>query len=151
MRLKVVEYSELFLELSWTWLNDQEIKFLTDTPSFNKEDQVKWYNSLSSKSDYLIWGLMIDQLPIGVCGLKNITPVDCEFWGFIGDKQFWGKGYGAEMLNLMESKAIGLNMESMWLKVLPENIRAVKLYQKYGFKIEKESEKYFFMIKHLKS
>ena len=38
-KIKFVEYNEIFLEKSWEWLNNKEIKYLTCTPDFTKEQQ----------------------------------------------------------------------------------------------------------------
>ena len=38
--LSLVEYTEEFLELSWLWLSDPEIKELTMTPDFTKKEQL---------------------------------------------------------------------------------------------------------------
>jgi len=102
----LVNYSKLFLDLSWKWLNDAEIKKLTDTPDFTKSEQENWYNSLQYKNDYLIFGILYDNEPIGVCGLKNVSKDDCEYWGYIGEKKHWGKGLGKQILSQMEKKAI---------------------------------------------
>ena len=55
--VRLVDFSKVFFDNSWNWLNDPEIKKMTATPDFTKEDQLKWFNSLPSKQDYLIWEL----------------------------------------------------------------------------------------------
>lgn len=149
MELKLIEYSEQFLERSWYWLNDSEIKFLTNSPSFSKEEQMQWYVSLRNRTDYLIWGLLIGEVPAGVCGLKHLTSVDCEYWGYIGEKKFWGKGYGGEMLQMMIDKAVDLNLKSIWLSVIEHNKRAISLYKKFGFEIERKENDQLLMRKFL--
>jgi len=149
MPVQLVKYTTTFLEYSWKWLSDPEIKRLTNTPSFSKESQIEWYNSIQSKTDYLIWGLEYQNNPIGVCGLKKITLEDCEYWGYIGEKEYWGKGIGKTMMNILEEKAKKLNLHSIWLQVLKENARAIALYEKSGYKIENEEGKLIFMRKVL--
>lgn len=136
MKVELVSYSETFLELSWNWLNDPEIKKLTNTPSFSKEDQKKFFESIHTRHDYKIWGIEYEGIPVGVCGLKKITTIDCEYWGYIGCKEYWSKGIGTEVLFKLIGIARDRNLESIWLTVLNDNSRAIGLYSKIGFKQE---------------
>jgi RimJ/RimL family protein N-acetyltransferase len=131
--ISLVVYDQTFLGLSWKWLNDPEIKKLTYTPEFTREQQKAWFESLYSKTDYKIWGVQYDNKPIGVCGLKNITFADAEYWGYIGVKQYWGIGLGSVIMQLVEKEAEKAGLHSIWLSVIPENIRAIRLYQKNGY------------------
>lgn len=149
MKIKIIYYDKKFLNLSWDWLNDSEIKKLTNTPDFKKEDQVKWFESLIAKKDYFIWGVTVDEKPIGVCGIKKITQEDCEYWGYIGEKEYWGKGIGKVIINLMEEEAKKLNLKSIWLQVLENNERAVALYKKTGYIAEKTESGLIFMRKNI--
>lgn len=143
------DYNEVFLEKSWSWLNDPEIKEKTNTPDFSKKQQLEWYKNIKSQKDYLVWGVMFDNNPIGVCGLKNISDNDCEYWGYIGEKRYWGKGIGSEIIQLMINKAVELNLNYVWLKVKEENIPALKLYEKFGFREFKKVGKLIYMHKRL--
>ncbi len=136
----LVKYTESFLEHSYRWLNNKEIKRLTNTPDLNREGQKKWYESIKERTDYKIWGINFDSRHIGACGLKNITNEDCEYWGYIGEKRHWGKGLGSCILFRLINYAKNSNMSSIWLKVLKENQRAINLYSKFGFKQEEELE-----------
>jgi RimJ/RimL family protein N-acetyltransferase len=133
---QLVSFSEEFLDLSWTWLNDPLVAKLTNTPIFSKEDQKKWFHSLHENENYRIWGVIFNDQKIGACGLKNITQNDCEYWGYIGEKSFWNKGIGTMILNNIISIAKKDNLESIWLNVLYLNKNAIHLYEKLGFKIE---------------
>ena len=135
-KLRFVDYSIKYLELSWDWLNDFEIKKLTNTPNFSKEDQLFFYNSLTQKKDYFIRGMEFDNKPIGVCGLKKITSEDAEYWGYIGVKEYWGKGIGKFIINYLIGIAKEKSLKSIYLHVIESNIRAIKLYVKIGFEVE---------------
>lgn len=149
MSIEIVEYSRLFLDHSWKWLNDPEIKKLTNTSDFNREDQSIWFENLKIKSNYLIWGINLNGKPIGACGIKNITEKDCEYWGYIGESQYWGNSYGKEIIRLMECKANELKLESVWLQVIEFNSRAIKLYQNQGYQIVKKENLLLIMRKYL--
>ena len=148
-QLKIVEYTVEFLEYSWIWLNEPEVKALTNTPDFSKEDQASFFEALPNKKDYLIKGILIDGNPIGACGLKQITKHDAEYWGYIGEKQYWGKGLGKEILAGMINSAKELNLSSIYLKVIHDNLRAINLYKKMGFEVECEAKEEILMRLHL--
>jgi RimJ/RimL family protein N-acetyltransferase len=149
MEIKLVDYTVDYLKLSWKWLNDPEIKALTNTPDFSHDQQLKWFNSLASKQDYFIRGIEFSNTKIGVCGLKKITQSDAEYWGYIGEKKYWGQGYGSVILKIIEQKAIQLQLKSIWLTVLLSNTNAIKLYHKNGFILESKEEHFQTMRKKL--
>ena len=149
MEIKLVNFDKSFLELSWKWTNDAEIRKLIDAPIITKAEQETWFSSLHMREDYLIYGVKAGDILLGVCGLKKLTYHDAEYWGYIGEKEFWGRGLGTDMLRLIQEKAQVLNLKSIWLEVIKENKRALKLYHKQGFKIEKEEDKIIFMRKDL--
>lgn len=136
--IHLVNYSKKYLDYSWKWLNDPEIKYLTQTPDFSKEDQLKFFQSLSVKTNYFIKGIEYEGMPIGACGLKNISKADAEYWGYIGEKSCWGKGIGGFILASMIAEAKRRGLKSLYLKVIRDNIRAFKLYERMGFVTEKE-------------
>jgi len=136
------KYDVTFLEKSWEWLNDPEIKQLTLTPDFSKEDQLNFYNSLPQKKDYWIKGIAEDGIPIGAMGLKNINKEhsSAEYWGYIGEKEYWGKGIGKFVLKEAIRKTRELNLKKIYLKVSRKNLRARILYEKMGFKLKSSGE-----------
>lgn len=76
------------------------------------------------------------QQPIGFAGLYDIhlTARKAEFRILIGEKDFWGKGYGTEVTQLLTYYGFDrLNMHRMYLGVTSENIGGVKAYEKAGY------------------
>ncbi|MCE0846436.1 GNAT family N-acetyltransferase [Buttiauxella sp. A2-C1_F] len=133
-RISLVAYDEEFLELSWQWLNDAEIKELTLTPNFTKSDQKKYFKSLKERTNYIIFGLIVDDnIKVGAAGLKNIETNRAEYWGYIGNKNYWGQGLGKELAKLMEKVCAERYINELYLKVSSENIRAVKSYLNTGY------------------
>ncbi|MEY8758576.1 GNAT family N-acetyltransferase [Chryseobacterium tongliaoense] len=138
--LQFIDYNETVLEKSWNWLNDPEIKTLTGTPDFTKEDQKSWFQKLNSMDNYYIKGLSFNGNIIGVAGLKKIDreTKNAEYFGYIGEKEFWGKGLSTTILTQILSYAKeGLHLESLYLNVIPENIRAIRAYENFGFRIDR--------------
>jgi RimJ/RimL family protein N-acetyltransferase len=133
-------YSYIFMEKSWEWLNDKEIKLLTLTPDFTKIQQIEFFNSLPNRKDYYIRGIIRNNKPIGACGLKKISEKDAEYWGYIGEKEYWGQGIGKEIMKYIINIAKEKQLNSIYLQVSKTNIRAIRLYTKSGFNIENANE-----------
>lgn len=73
---------------------------------------------------------------IGQCALFrfNETGRHCELGITIGDKAYWGRGYGREAVNLLLDYAFRLrNLNRVWLTVLANNERAIRAYRACGF------------------
>lgn len=133
--ITITKYDKVFFENSKKWLSDLEIKKLTLTPDIDDASREKWFCSLKNKDDYLIWGLKYDDAPIGALGIKNIdwNRGIGEYWGYIGEKTYIGKGYGKEMICFVTSKALKLKLKKLYLKVADYNVRALNCYKKSGF------------------
>ena len=153
--LRLVEYNEQYLHESLKWLNDPEIRLLTDTQSIvTPESQQTWFNGLSDNPTYKIWGIECDSMPIGACGIKHISSHTHthtrrgEYWGYIGEKAYWG-GKGHDLMHLVFDKAKELKIDELYLFVLRINPRAKQLYLSEGFEIEREEEREIWMRKFI--
>lgn len=139
-RITLQAYDKACLDKSWVWLNDPEIRELTMTPVFTREDQTKFFDQLSHRLDYCIWSVLLDGTEvIGVAGLKNHRGSCAEYWGYIGEKQYWNKGLGRGLIDAVEQKAKQLGFTELYLKVTVANPRAIELYEKVGFVIAPET------------
>jgi RimJ/RimL family protein N-acetyltransferase len=143
--IEIINYSDEFLRKSWFWLRDPEIKELTLTPSFSEDTQKQWFKSLSSLKDYYIKGILINEEAAGAFGLKHITEETAEFWGYIGERKYWGQGFGSIILTEAIKYAKVIKLKSLYLKVSDSNIRAINLYISHGFKFKDKKENVFFM------
>ena len=82
------------------------------------------------------FAIEVDGLLIGSCGLFNISETDrtCELGIGIGDKEYWGRGYGREAVALLVDYAFRLrNWRKVWLRVWGNNERAIRAYRACGF------------------
>jgi RimJ/RimL family protein N-acetyltransferase len=73
---------------------------------------------------------------IGTCGLFNVNELDqtTELGIGIGDKEYWGQGYGREVVALLADYAFRLlNRRKVWLRVWGNNERAIRAYRACGF------------------
>ena len=141
MNVSFTKYNEEFLAKSYQWLSDAEIKYLTNTPPITRRSQKEWFQKLPLRTDYLIWGICKDGEPIGAVGLKHIDSYNKigEYFGYIGEKRFWGMGFGKLMISFIETKAKELSLSTLQLVVRTSNHRAIHLYVKSGFAVDNHS------------
>jgi RimJ/RimL family protein N-acetyltransferase len=135
-----------------SWRNDLEVMRTTnpDLDLYSFESTAEFVQQVilgshSSKS-YLILD-KDTQKPIGITSLiqidrKNRNP-ECIL--DIGDKAYWGKGFGREALSLLLDYAfLEMNLHRVGLRVFSFNDRAISLYEKIGFKQEGRSRQAIF-------
>lgn len=73
---------------------------------------------------------------IGICGLHNISEIDrtAELGITIGDKDYWGKGYGRDTVRVLLDYAFRLrNFRKVFLRVWGNNERGIRSYRACGF------------------
>lgn len=82
------------------------------------------------------FGIEADNKLIGQGALFNFDEVahTCELGIAIGDKDYWGKGYGSEAINLLLDYAFQYrNYRKVYLRVNATNERAIRAYRTCGF------------------
>jgi diamine N-acetyltransferase len=125
------------------WRNNPEvINFLgCGFLYISEEIDEKWYQGYLSSRDknVRLSILTADHQFIGNVYLLNIHPVNrtAEFSIVISDKRYWSQGIGAEVTQRVLHHAFqDLNLNRVYLYVLDDNDRAIKLYEKSGFRPE---------------
>lgn len=102
----------------------------------------KWFEKDEPASvGFLIRTLDGDRM-IGDIGLDGIDYPNGNSWvGIgIGEREYWGKGYGADAMRLMLRYAfMEMNLQRVSLSVFEYNPRAIRSYEKVGFKHEGRS------------
>jgi RimJ/RimL family protein N-acetyltransferase len=71
----------------------------------------------------------------------------------IGDREYWNKGYGAEVINaLLERLFETTNLDRIYLNTLAWNLRAQKCFKKCGFvetgRVERDGSEFLIMLLH---
>ncbi len=131
-----IEDADQYIE----WINDLEVsKNLMMSSSQITLEKEKEILSNMSKNQSQVFGIIDkanDEL-IGNCSLFSIDHKNgkAEFGIFIGDKSYWNKGFGMEATKLIIDYGFNiLNLHNIWLEVYSFNKRAIKSYEKAGFK-----------------
>jgi RimJ/RimL family protein N-acetyltransferase len=120
------------------WLNDLEVTVhLSFYPGIiNTESEKGFLETLSREHNYSIINNETNTL-IGNCGYINLDHVNqtAEAGIFIGNKNYWNRGYGTEALTLLADYGFkALNLHNIGLRVYAFNERAIACYQRVGFK-----------------
>jgi len=121
------------------WLNDLEVtqNLMLYSVIIGLENEKEALIKLSKDHNYSIIDIETNEL-IGNCGYVDIDNLNqtAEIGLFIGNKKYWNRGYGTEAINLLMDYGFkALNLHNINLKVYSFNKRAIKCYEKVGFKI----------------
>jgi len=151
-RVRLRKMTKEDTELYHQWRNDVEVMHFTN-PSLDVYpiDETKEF------VDHVILGtnaaksyIMVEkgnEIPIGIVALINIDYKNrnAECIIDIGEKEYWGKGFGSEGLKLLLDYVFyEMNLHRVSLKVFSFNDRALRLYTKIGFQQEGSSRQSLF-------
>ena len=128
--------------LIYEWVNREELRDLTGTLYHVSEyEHEEWIKRMATSSDTKLF-LICEKdggKPIGTVGLKNFnnTVKKAELFISIGDSAFLSGGYGTDAVKTLSEFAFDhLNMHKIAVRVFESNVRAIKCYEKVGFKKE---------------
>lgn len=133
------KFRESDIDLKIKWINDKSNnKYLHYDIPLNKKDTTIWFKN---KDDSKRLDLMIEyeKRPVGIVGLLNISKRDskAEFYITVGDSQYKNRSIGfLSSVALLEYAFTKLYLNKVYLNVDADNVVAIKLYRKLGFKEE---------------
>ncbi len=125
------------------WFNDAEVTrhlyrgvFPTTT-----EGLAAFYEEVVQSQNDLVLGICAssDEVHVGNVGLHRIDWVNrsAEFGIVIGEREYWGRGIGAEATRLIVQHGFRrLNLNRIWLGVFADHTAASDMYRKVGFRDE---------------
>ena len=131
------------IETMYQWYNDQEVNLWSSGAwplnTLQNKDQlaVKFLDGSPDTYRYAI--LAANELFIGTVGFKEVNnPArSATLFVVIGNKTFWGKGYGTDaLITFSRFLFTQWNFHRISLDTWDGNIRAIRVYEKVGFKIE---------------
>jgi RimJ/RimL family protein N-acetyltransferase len=132
------------LEQVIRWVNDESItRNLSDAFIYpvSRSDEMKWLESVALANHREKVFAIVKETGelIGSVGLHNLNWVERkgELGILIGEKSCWGKGYGKEaILAILHIAFNRMNLHRVYLRVFENNERAIRLYEKCGFRRE---------------
>ena len=142
----VAANSETDADLFARWSRDAEYLRLEDSgvarpPSLKqiKEDIQTWLEHDKPSEYAFVIRTLADNHAIGTIGLDGIRWSNGDaFVGIgIGDRDYWGRGYGTDAMRaILRFAFMELNLRRVSLDVFEYNPRAIRSYEKAGFKHE---------------
>jgi RimJ/RimL family protein N-acetyltransferase len=131
---RIKKITNVDCDLLYDWVNDETVRsnsFNSQKISYN--NHIRWFQQSLVSKDRYIYIFYEEDIPIGqirldIQGLEGI--IDYSI-----DKKFRGKGYGTEMLRILEAKIKKSNLilKSLAGKVKYENYPSQKAFEKAGY------------------
>ncbi|MHB1651957.1 MAG: GNAT family N-acetyltransferase [Desulfitobacteriaceae bacterium] len=137
------------LDSLYSWYNDQEVNYWANagwplTTMLDKNTVAARYLDtgeapIGVQYEYRFAILNEEKVIIGYLGFRemNVPSRSATVFINIGDKGFWGRGYGTDALLSFVHYLFGQwNFHRLHLDTWDGNTRAIKTYEKVGFQIE---------------
>lgn len=132
------------------WANDPEVtKFLTMNMPLTKEQEENWVESLTKDKQNIVLAIEVDDVHIGNMGIHGINWVSktATTGAMIGEKNYWGKGYGTDAKMILLHYAFNtLGLRKINSSVYEFNNRSLKYSLHCGYKIEGRKKKQHFAM-----
>ena len=122
-----------------TFKNDVEIELLGGGAPPRPQtlaEVTEFFDNLAKDRGQLNFAIEADGRFIGDCGLHGFDQRSgvAELGIGIGDRAYWGRGYGREAVALLVDWGFRMhNLRKIWLTVYASNERAIRSYQAAGF------------------
>jgi RimJ/RimL family protein N-acetyltransferase len=128
-------------EIMCRFCNDVEVELAGggDPPMpHTLEGWQAWYDEhiVKNEKDHASFAIEADGKCIGLCGLWRFdtTSRTCELGITIGERNYWGRGYGRDAVRLLLDYAFRLrNLRKVCLTTSSTNVRAQRCYLACGF------------------
>lgn len=126
----------------WQWFNDKEVtRYMNKGHHQNTpEKQLDFLNKVKNSNQDCVLGIFYNKNKqhIGTTAIHNIRYVDGikkgNFGILIGEKLFWGKGYGTQAWKMMTNYAFNtLDLNVIETKIFSSNKSSLKVAHKVGF------------------
>lgn len=106
-------------------------------PNMSDSEKRRWYRIKTFNLFNKYYGILLEGRLIGYMGIKNIKRIRKEATlGIVFDPNFIDKGYGTKTLEIfLDYYFHHMNMKVIYLEVSKFNDRAMRVYEKVGFKI----------------
>ncbi|MEK7149623.1 MAG: GNAT family N-acetyltransferase [Patescibacteria group bacterium] len=117
------------------WWRDKELLKLTSgiLKPISDQEVEKYFLVMLRSKNYYHFMIIADGKTIGHISSAKRQNNWHETQIVIGEKKYWGKGYGSRSIKLLIRKAKLLGISKIYLEVRPSNLRAIKAYENCGF------------------
>jgi RimJ/RimL family protein N-acetyltransferase len=137
VRLRAIERDDLPAFVRW--FNDPEVReHLAMYRPLSLAQEEKWFerHAQPDPPDHVFAIETQEGAHIGNTGLHNVDwkNRNAELGIVIGEKDYWGQGYGTDAIQTLLGYAFGeMNLHRVSLRVDADNLRGIRCYEKCGF------------------
>jgi len=134
------------------WLNDSEVTRFLDSGflpnSMEKMDD--YYGNVALSPDNVMLAIIdkesdrhVGNIKLGpINWITRVAPLGI----MVGNKEYWGRGYGTEAIQLVVNHAFGrLNLHKINAGIAADNTASVGAFGKAGFEIEGRAKSQFYL------
>lgn len=124
------------LDRLFAWDSDTEIVELSGK-KFDTVNQLEWYRRYNGHQALALAIVDGSGALVGDIELENINwrRREAEIRICIGEKHLWNQGYGTDAMRMLIAYARDMvGLASLYLRVYSSNVRAIRCYQKAGFR-----------------
>lgn len=137
--LRSVQASDFAYIVAWT--NNKQVGHFAEDDGYPEtlEQCENWYRRLLSDRYNQVFVITLDDQPIGDIELDHIAwrSGEAEMRIRIGVPEYWSQGYGTDAVKtLLHYAFVSMQLKRIYLRVSKNNPRAIRCYQKAGFKKE---------------
>lgn len=141
-RLILNSITEKDLPFFVEWLNDPEVikhlSIVAELPLTMAKEK-KWFRGLKDRKNDLVWAIRLKKNKelIGSIGFNSISQKEgtAEVGIAISNKKLWGRGFGPEAIRAILRYGFSkLKLNNVLIRTNADHKRAIKAYQKVGFK-----------------
>jgi len=146
-RLRAIEREDIPTFVRW--FNDPEVRrYLEMYLPMSKAEEEEWFEARLKDQSCRIFAIETEEgAHIGNIGLHDLD------WRnrtaglaiVIAEKEYWGRGYGSDaIITLLDFAFNEMNLHRIYLSVFDFNERAIRCYEKCGFRHEGRAREAFF-------
>lgn len=137
VNLRQIEQEDLKQLRDWRNL-DELRQFFREYRLLNMVDQQKWFDYITTCSDVEMFGVVVNDSLIGICGLTHISWVNrTSEVSILLAPECQRQGTGAQVLELLAHKAFNeFNLHRLWAEIYAFNTVSVRLFETAGYKRE---------------
>lgn len=139
------------VEQLFIWMNDPEItQYLLRNVPFSLEEEHRWFERATTLNEKSFTLAIVDREQNRLIGCMGIHDIDYRFGtaitgSVIGNKEYWGKGYGSEAKMLLLQFAFHeLNLRKIYSHVVDYNLRSAAYSKKCGYVEEARIPKHYY-------
>ena len=108
-----------------------DLCFELDSNTISLWSKKQWFNEFKKK-DTKIFGLIFENLVIGICVLQVVFD-EAQINYFVVNQRFRKRGFGSYLMSYLIKRCEKFNTNRLLLEVSKDNITAEKFYSRFDF------------------